>query len=191
MDSSTILILTFILVVVIAIFAGVAAGDKLRAARTAYQNSLLALKGDPTNPDLRQQTLHLGRAYSQLTRNNKRVALFDEMALANDINAAAGGSTALVSPKATTATTPAIDRLQELTRLKERGASSAKTSSPQSARRSSANCRRAKRHEPDRSWLGHRHARGDDAGSRTGDPRPQGRACAAPGRRCRRRWMAA
>jgi hypothetical protein len=119
MDTSTIIGLTVFVLVVIGLVGGIAAGEKMRAAKTAYQNSLQALKGDPTNADLRQTTLELGRSYSQLTRKNNRVALFDEMALANDINAAAGSSTVTTSSRPTPV--PAMDRLQELARLKESG----------------------------------------------------------------------
>jgi hypothetical protein len=63
------------------------------AARTAYLQSLDKLKANPTNADLKQQTLALGRAYSNLTRDNKGNTLFDEVALMNDINAACAAAT--------------------------------------------------------------------------------------------------
>jgi hypothetical protein len=61
-------------------------------ARIAYQDALARLKRDPANPDLREETLYLGRAYSNLTRSRKGVTLFDEVALSNDINAACAGA---------------------------------------------------------------------------------------------------
>ena len=61
-------------------------------AKQDYQDSLSKLKAAPTNADLRQITLHLGRTYSNLTRNKKGVTLFDEVALMNDINAACAGA---------------------------------------------------------------------------------------------------
>jgi hypothetical protein len=61
---------------------------ELDQARSSYQDSLARLKTDPTNPDLKQKTLALGRTYSNLTRNSKGVTIFDEVALSNDINAA-------------------------------------------------------------------------------------------------------
>jgi hypothetical protein len=67
---------------------------RLREAKTAYEQSLNGLKRDPTNADLKQQTLALGRAYSNLTRDQKGVTTYDEVALSNDISAAcaaAGG----------------------------------------------------------------------------------------------------
>lgn len=66
---------------------------RLANAKAAYHASLAALKKDPTNPDLKQQTLSLGRAYSELTRDQKRVTIFDEVALSNDINAACAAAT--------------------------------------------------------------------------------------------------
>lgn len=66
----------------------VAKAERLEKARKAYLSSLERLKKDPTNADLRQMTLSLGRAYSNLTRDKKGVSLFDEVALSNDIGAA-------------------------------------------------------------------------------------------------------
>src|SRR5260370_39002398 len=88
-------------------------GDSRAKARAAYQASLQALTTDPTNPEIRQRTLELGREYSRLTRNSRGVTIFDEVALSNDINAAAGGTTALASPMSSTSTTGASveDRL--------------------------------------------------------------------------------
>jgi hypothetical protein len=61
-------------------------------ARQAYYSSLEQLKRYPTNADLRQRTLGLGRAYSAMTRERKNVTIYDEMALSNDINAACAGA---------------------------------------------------------------------------------------------------
>ncbi len=61
---------------------------ELKAAKDAYHQLLSRLKANPTNADLRQEALRLGRAYSNLTREKKGVTLFDEVALMNDINAA-------------------------------------------------------------------------------------------------------
>jgi hypothetical protein len=73
----------------------------LENANRAYQNSLSKLKTDPHNPDLRQHTLNLGRQYAAAARSNGRVALFDEVALMNDINAACArvGSTQGLTPE--------------------------------------------------------------------------------------------
>jgi len=61
-------------------------------AKAEYEQSLARLKTSPTNPDLRQQTLSLGRTYSNLTRDRKGVTVFDEVALMNDIGAATAGA---------------------------------------------------------------------------------------------------
>lgn len=61
-------------------------------ARQAYQKALASLKVDPRNADLRQQTLALGRTYSNLMRDKKGQTVFDEVALMNDINAACAGA---------------------------------------------------------------------------------------------------
>lgn len=60
-------------------------------AHAMYQDSLSALKADPTNADLRQRALSIGRAYSALTRQSN-VTIYDEMAVMNDISAASAGS---------------------------------------------------------------------------------------------------
>ena len=72
---------------------GIMMGLELDRARKAYDNSLETLRHDPNNPELRADTLRLGRAYSNLTRNDKGVTLFDEFALMNDINAACARAT--------------------------------------------------------------------------------------------------
>lgn len=85
-----------VMVIAFVIWALTKAGNKnkkaLADAHTAYHQSLAALKADPTNADLKQRTLALGRAYSNLTRNKKGQTIFDEIALMNDINAACAGA---------------------------------------------------------------------------------------------------
>ncbi len=66
----------------------------IEKAKAAYQRSLGALATAPTNAALKKQTLTLGRTYSNLTRDRKGVALFDEVALMNDINAACAAAAA-------------------------------------------------------------------------------------------------
>jgi hypothetical protein len=56
--------------------------------RQQYQGSLSSLKKNPGNANLRQETLRLGRAYSNLMRDKEGNTVFDEVALMNDINAA-------------------------------------------------------------------------------------------------------
>ncbi|MDY7092707.1 MAG: hypothetical protein SX243_07015 [Acidobacteriota bacterium] len=98
-------------------------------AETAYKQSLTELKLDPTNAELREKTLDLGRKYSNLTRDGKGIAIFDEIALMNDLNAAAGGSMALADgpptqPPLRDQAPPRANpeaRLKQLTSLKEKG----------------------------------------------------------------------
>jgi hypothetical protein len=73
--------------------------DARAKAQAAYQASLQALTNDPTNPELPQRTLELGRAYSRITRRSRSVTIFDELALLNDINAAFGGRMAIAPTK--------------------------------------------------------------------------------------------
>lgn len=60
----------------------------LNEAKVKYYSSLEKVKNKPTSPDLRQETLELGRAYARLTREQKQETIFDEVVLLNDINAA-------------------------------------------------------------------------------------------------------
>jgi len=83
MDSFWIILIG---IVVIGLLVGLGKGQKAEEAKKVYGASLTALKLDPTNAELRQVTLELGRKYSNLTRNGKGVALFDEVALMNDLN---------------------------------------------------------------------------------------------------------
>ena len=87
-------------------------GQRRRATLIAYQTALGNLKADPTNADLKQRALALGRAYARLTREQKAVTIFDEMALSNDISAATAGAGRTLS---------AEDRLQALDTLRAKG----------------------------------------------------------------------
>jgi hypothetical protein len=93
----------------------------LAAARDAYHNSLIKLKANPTNADLRQTTLRLGRTYSNLTRNKKGVTIFDEVALSNDISAACAGATNIHENKVPKPDQTIELRLQRLADLKAKG----------------------------------------------------------------------
>jgi hypothetical protein len=86
----------------------------LNAAHSAYEVSLRALKEKPSDPNLRQEALRLGRAYSSLTRQNGRVTVYDEISLANDINAACAATTNRSSD-------PPEARLARVTELRGRG----------------------------------------------------------------------
>lgn len=70
-----------------------AAEKRQKDAYTSYQEALGQLKGDPTNADKKQYALQAGRFFAQVTREQKAVTVFDEVALSNDINAATAGAT--------------------------------------------------------------------------------------------------
>lgn len=112
-----------ILVIVgITVWAAIASAQaiqkRLREARQAYDRSLAELKRRPTDPDLRQRTLALGRTYSNLTRQQKGVTVYDEIALSNDINAACAGATGHVQ----SSQQPSIQtRLARLAELRQQG----------------------------------------------------------------------
>jgi hypothetical protein len=91
---------------------------RLEVGWGAYQHSLVQLKNDPTNAELRQSTLALGRKYSQLTREDGRVTIYDEMALMNDINAACA---AAASPPSGTSSPTIEQRLMTLKDLLNKG----------------------------------------------------------------------
>jgi hypothetical protein len=95
-------------------------------AEAAYKNSLAKLKDNPTNADLRQETLKLGRVYSNLACNAEGVTIFDEVALMNDINAVCGGVTNITNtpplPSPTnTASLSLEERLVKLSELRAKG----------------------------------------------------------------------
>jgi hypothetical protein len=96
------------------------AAEELEEARQEYQRSLTKLKSNPTNADLRQMTLQLGRIYSNLTRDKKGVTVYDEVALLNDINAACAGSTTISKRKAASEQT-IEERLAKLSELRSKG----------------------------------------------------------------------
>ena len=91
-------------------------------AKVDYFDSLVALKSNPNDPELKQQTLAKGRDYSALTRElygqNKTVTVFDEIALMNDINAACAGA-AVVSEKIKNSSI-LEERLAKLSELKKK-----------------------------------------------------------------------
>jgi beta-lactamase regulating signal transducer with metallopeptidase domain len=87
----------------------------LTKARQDYETSLGKLKTDPSNADLKQQTLALGRAYSAMSREQKAATIYDEMALMNDINAATAAAN--IAP----ARASVEDRLRQLDDLRARG----------------------------------------------------------------------
>ena len=80
--------LWIILGAVIAILVVVGKNSAIKTAKQQYDSSLAALRAKPNDPSLRQAALNCGRNYANLTRNQKGVTVFDEVALMNDINAA-------------------------------------------------------------------------------------------------------
>ena len=111
-----------IVVVVILLIAGsIEQGKQRAAAKADYERSLEALKRNPTNADLRQRTLELGRTYSNRTRNQSGVTVYDEVALANDIGAACAAAAAPATGQPSTPGVKTVEeRLQDLGRLRNR-----------------------------------------------------------------------
>lgn len=92
------------------------------ATKNNYLNALNALTFHPTDANLKQQTLDLGRKFATLTRQYQgvdAVTIFDEVALMNDINAACAGAT-VVSGKETVNNPTVEERLAKLSKLKEK-----------------------------------------------------------------------
>jgi len=89
----------FVMIIVVAVIQGNIEGNKLvkslRAAWEAYQNALTQLKNEPNSHEIRLRALQCGRRYSDLTRNNSGVTIFDEVALKNDIDAACAGAVSI------------------------------------------------------------------------------------------------
>lgn len=59
---------------------------RIKDAAFHYQHALSVLKESPDDTEVRQETLRLGRRYTDLARADKRTT-FDEVALMNDLNA--------------------------------------------------------------------------------------------------------
>jgi len=64
---------------------------EMERARDAYNASLEEIKTNPTCAECRQKALSLGRAYKGMTREDGKWTIYDEAAIAKDINAAGGG----------------------------------------------------------------------------------------------------
>lgn len=133
--------LVWLIVAAAAIFAfgmfidggSVARGKRLAETRAEYDEALARLRGDPTSAFYRQRALEVGRALAALSRESGAVTVFDEMALKNDLDAAAAGATVLTAPIAPAASkapaTPApaagapsvADRLRLVADLRTQG----------------------------------------------------------------------
>jgi len=92
-----------------------------------YNKSLFFLKENPTSADAHQQTLSLGREYATAAREEGRVTIFDETALANDIRAATANASQSQKPISVQASnqpktaTSLKERISALTLMKESG----------------------------------------------------------------------
>ncbi|MFY9823661.1 MAG: SHOCT domain-containing protein [Thermoanaerobaculia bacterium] len=91
---------------------------QIRDAFNIYRSSLELLKQSPNDPECREKTLHLGRYYSNLTRSNRGVTVYDEVALANDIAAACAGAGQIPSSAIAVPTIAGQSIEQRLGRLK-------------------------------------------------------------------------
>ncbi len=131
MTGPGVFMLVFIAVLVLWAIAAVVGGSRKRAAlvaaQKAYRDSLDRLRSTPGDPTLRQKSLALGRAYASLSRDSKGVALFDEVALMNDINAACAATNVSVGGETSTQAAPPKQtdtveaRLERLKSLRDRG----------------------------------------------------------------------
>lgn len=83
-----------------------------------YQQSLARLRNNPNDAELKQNTITLGRTYSNLTRNKNGDIAFDEMALMNEINAACANTQPIQFQTAVPKPT-VQERLAQLQQLKE------------------------------------------------------------------------
>lgn len=92
-------------------------------AKQRYQSALGALTQDPENISKRTAALAAGREYAQLVRGRhgqKRIGIFDETALQNDLAARIGKSTA--PPAAVAGSAPdKTGQLLKLAELHEKG----------------------------------------------------------------------
>jgi hypothetical protein len=128
MDAATVTCGLVILAVVVAFVVGVSlyfynlnqVNKQLQHAFASYRQSLELLKQEPNNPEFRQRALEWGRHYSNLTRDNRGVTVYDEVAFANDINAACAGGG---HPRNSTvsAVRPIEQRLDQLKALFDKG----------------------------------------------------------------------
>ena len=111
-------IIIIVIIVIIGIWGGISLSNQVQKAKENYEKSLAKLKENPTDADLKQATLELGRIYSNLTRDSKGVTTVDEIALMNDINAACAAASS-INPLSTSQSIE--DRLNNLSNLLEKG----------------------------------------------------------------------
>lgn len=107
--------IVFAVVFAIVIWSAHKKSQEKEDARERYVSSLAQLKERPSDPELRQTTLALGRVYSNLMRDRKGNTVFDELTLMNDINAACAAAQPSYSNAATISSLE--DRLRQLQEL--------------------------------------------------------------------------
>lgn len=79
----------------IAIIFSVIRAQQLKEAKAAYEAALAKLTSSPADNNLRISALEAGRRYADLARKaagSKGRAIFDEVALSNDLNARSGAA---------------------------------------------------------------------------------------------------
>ncbi len=90
-------------------------------AKASYAAALERVRASPTDPACREDALKVGRIYSAWSRHiaghDASVTLFDEIALANDLQAASAGAATSSRPSAATPE----ERLEKLQRLVRQG----------------------------------------------------------------------
>lgn len=96
------------------------AQQELQEAQAKYRQALDALKARPADAHAREGALQWGRRYSALTRQSGGTTVFDEVALSNDLNAAAAGAAA-PAVQAQPLAASLEDRLERLRVLAEKG----------------------------------------------------------------------
>jgi len=108
--------------VVFGILIAMANAKALGAARVAYETALEKLSAAPHDNDLRVAALSAGRNYATIARKQagaKGVAVFDEIALQNDLTARLGSGVAASTPAP--AAEDRVDKLSKLAELRDKG----------------------------------------------------------------------
>lgn len=116
----------FIAIVVLAILVWGGLGIAYYQAKKAYYSSLEQLKSEPHNPDLRQQTLTLGRKFADAAKSLhsigwKDAIMLDEAAFSNDINAACARAGSRVTIEADASKGTPESRLAMIDELRGKG----------------------------------------------------------------------
>lgn len=108
-------------VVVIGFAMAIAQAKALIAAKAAYEAALAALSAEPHSNDRRIAALNAGRHYADLARKkagSNGVALFDEVAMQNDLTARLGSG---ASAPASGGREDRVTKLTKLAELRDKG----------------------------------------------------------------------